>query len=145
MSNSGTLIALIDKSQKTLATAQEVAEKTMRPNNVCAGHDVLFSLVRAVADGVSTSLAVSAGRLMESEVSSASMVDAGATAGNVWPQVWKFVNANARTILAWIGIWGIAIILKGELKTLLDSTLPQKPAATSASTGFGTYQEAPYP
>lgn len=131
---------LIDNSLAELTRAQDIAERTARPQNVCAGHDALFALTRAVASGVATSLSVSAGRLGETDA--VPMVDGGGQVVGGWSMVWRFVNANARTILAWIGIWGIVIILKGELKTCLDA-IPK--AETQSASAFGKYQEAPYP
>ena len=58
---------LIDNSLAELTRAQDIAERTARPQNVCAGHDALFALTRAVASGVATSLSVSAGRLSDAE------------------------------------------------------------------------------
>lgn len=132
---------LIDNSLAELTRAQDIAERTARPQNVCAGHDALFALTRAVASGVATSLSVSAGRLSEADAMPPMVDGAGQVMGG-WALAWKFVNANARTILAWVGIWGIVIILKGELKTCLD-VIPK--ADTQSASAYGKYQEAPYP
>lgn len=140
MGDNDTLVTLINNSLDALKTAQDIADRTVRPNNVCAGHDALFALTKAVAQGVSTSLSVSAGRLNETHT--VAIVDGKPQNVGAWPQVWQFVNSNARTILAWVGIWGIVIILRGELKTCLDLIPRGNPQ--SAYTG-GAYQEAPYP
>ena len=60
MGNEETLADVIKRSRDELHDAKKLAENTPRANNVCASHDPLFGLVRALCTAVDTMLLVQA-------------------------------------------------------------------------------------
>jgi hypothetical protein len=97
MSDAETLKDLITKSRDSLATAQEIADRTVRPHNVCDGHDALFGLVKAIAGGVDTSLTIQAGRLTDTQAQPNGM--GKQPAGEFWPQFWAIAREKASLII----------------------------------------------
>jgi hypothetical protein len=159
MGDTETLSSLLDSGRKKLSEALATSTGTKRPVNVCAGHDPLYMLLLATAGGVDTNLAVTAGvvdsvhklslevgklseRLRIEAAAKPLTVSSSGEAARGWaammPIVGSFVLANGKAIVGWVFITLIVLILRGDLKAVLDA-LPRRQSASAVAPCSDSY------
>jgi len=125
MDTDKSLVELLNGARNKIATASENADANPRPNTVCSGHDLLYSMVRAMAAGVDVCLAVLASFVVSdakdriAESNKEQRIEKKPS--EFWVFFYTFLTNNSKFIISWVAVIVIVAILRGELQTLLNA------------------------
>jgi hypothetical protein len=92
MGNDEAVMQVIERARHELQRAQDVADNTPRPNNVCTAHDSQFALTKAISYALDTMLML-AQQLMRGTVSEATSGVVGSIF-NLLNRPWPWIFAS---------------------------------------------------